>query len=169
MKKVLMMVIILVLGLSVQSKAQEYLIELDPHGNSIVYFCTTKAGFGETHTLLKLNAKGTEVWRSENQGSCDMEFHIRLDPKDDILISIFDYSTDEYTLRKFSTSNGTRLWTIPGWYANDWWVSDSAVSLWFDSAANIYVGSNPWDGSDLPFVKKYSAKTGALMWTWNWN
>mgnify|MGYP007034159457 CR=1 FL=1 len=69
MKKILMMVIILVLGLSVQSKAQEYRIELDPHGNSIIYFCTENAVYVENRTPGIMRCGGCPTNRSQRRYS----------------------------------------------------------------------------------------------------
>jgi outer membrane protein assembly factor BamB len=124
MKKILMMVIILVLGLSVQSKAQEYRIELDPHGNSIIYSCTENAVYVETPTIVKINANGSQVWRIELQGSCGVEVALRIDPKGDILVSISDYSMEANRLSKFDTHKGTRRWNIAGLMYSIWSINE---------------------------------------------
>jgi outer membrane protein assembly factor BamB len=142
---------------------------VDAAGDVIVTGYTDTATLSDMLTIKFSGVTGAEIWQQRFDdafSSFDQAWALALDSDGSAIVAGYAWTGNECDIKviKYASADGAILWqtqfTGPGIGV------DFGIAIGVDSAGNVIVGGNVWNGTDDDMVTiKFAASDGAVLWS----
>ncbi|MEE9613491.1 MAG: SBBP repeat-containing protein [Thermodesulfobacteriota bacterium] len=153
------------------SQEYAYALAVDSAGNVYVTGESYGEGTMRDYATIKYDADGTELWVARYNGpgnGWDVAYALAVDSAGNVYVTGKSYGIGymtgyDYATVKYDANTGTELWVAR--YTGLGSYFDSAYALAVDSAGDVYVTGESYDGTVYNYATvKYAAADGTQLW-----